>query len=188
LDVTEAGTISAAKDLIESEQGKLDILINNAGVLGEMPQSATTASVEDIQKTFDTNFFGAVRVTQALIELLKRSDAPRITNVTSGLASLTLHSDPSWMYYDYKFAAYVPSKAALNAYTITLAYELRDLPFKVNAVDPGLTKTDFNHHNGTGSVESAAAFVIKHTLTDADAPTGTYFSNDISDESEVSPW
>ena len=141
-----------------------------------------------IQETFDINFYGAIRVTQTFLELLKKSDSPRISNITSGLGSLTMQSDASWMYYDIKGVCYVPSKAALNAFTVVLAHELKDLNFKVNAIDPGYTATDFNHHRGTGTVESAAAFIIKHTLTDADAPTGRFFSNDIKDESEESPW
>lgn len=188
IDVTNPDTILAAKNIVESEKGKLDILINNAGISGEFPQSALNTSIKDIQNVFDTNFFGVISVTQAFLELLKKSKSPRISNITSGLGSLTLHSDPTWKYYNFKAASYVTSKAALNAYTIALAYELRELPFKVNAIDPGYTATDFNHHSGPGSVESAAAFIIKHTFTDENAPTGQFFSNDIEDESEVSPW
>jgi len=188
IDVTNPDTILAAKNIVESEKGKLDILINNAGISGEFPQSALNTSIKDIQNVFDTNFFGVISVTQAFLELLKKSESPRITNITSGLGSLTLHSDPTWKYYNFKAASYVTSKAALNAYTIALAYDLRELPFKVNAIDPGYTATDFNHHSGPGSVESAAAFIIKHTFTDENAPTGQFFSNDIEDESEVSPW
>ncbi|KFF04621.1 SDR family oxidoreductase [Flavobacterium reichenbachii] len=188
IDVTNEESVTAARNIIEKEQGKLDILINNAGVLGDVPQDSSTTSVEDIQKTFDTNFFGVIRVTQAFLELLKKSDSPRISNITSGLGSLALHSDPTWKYYAVKAVSYVSSKTALNAFTVTLAYELKDLPFKVNAIDPGYTATDFNHHSGPGSVESAASFIIKHTVTDAEAPTGKFFSNDIEDESEESPW
>jgi NAD(P)-dependent dehydrogenase (short-subunit alcohol dehydrogenase family) len=188
IDVTNPDTILAAKNIVESEKGKLDILINNAGISGEFPQSALNTSIKDIQNVFDTNFFGVISVTQAFLELLKKSENPKITNITSGLGSLTLHSDPTWKYYNFKAASYVTSKAALNAYTIALAYELRELPFKVNAIDPGYTATDFNHHSGPGSVESAAAFIIKHTFTDENAQTGQFFSNDIEDESEVSPW
>ena len=188
IDVTNPDTILAAKNIVESEKGKLDILINNAGISGEFPQSALNTSIKDIQNVFDTNFFGVISVTQAFLELLKKSKSPRISNITSGLGSLTLHSDPTWKYYNFKAVSYVTSKAALNAYTIALAYELRELPFKVNAIDPGYTATDFNHHSGPGSVESAAAFIIKHTFTDENAPTGQFFSNDIEDESEVSPW
>jgi len=188
IDVTNPDTILAAKNIVESEKGKLDILINNAGISGEFPQNALNTSIKDIQNVFDTNFFGVISVTQAFLELLKKSKSPRISNITSGLGSLTLHSDPTWKYYNFKAASYVTSKAALNAYNIALAYELRELPFKVNAIDPGYTATDFNHHSGPGSVESAAAFIIKHTFTDENAPTGQFFSNDIEDESEVSPW
>jgi NAD(P)-dependent dehydrogenase (short-subunit alcohol dehydrogenase family) len=188
IDVTNPATILAAKNTIESEQGKLDILINNAGISRGFPESTLTTSIKDIQKVFDTNFFGAISVTQAFLELLKKSESARISNITSGLASLTLHSDPNWKYYNVKLASYTSSKAALNAYTILLAYELKDLPFKVNVIDPGYTATDFNHFSGPGTVEGAAAFIIKHTLTDDSAPTGKFFSNDIEDGTEISPW
>ncbi|TPG39936.1 SDR family oxidoreductase [Flavobacterium pectinovorum] len=188
IDVTNADSIAAAKSIVEKEKGKLDILINNAGISGEFPQSAFDASKKDIQNVFDTNFFGVISVTQAFLELLKKSENPRISNITSGLGSLTLHSDPNWKYYNFKATSYVTSKAALNAYTIILAYELRDLPFKVNVIDPGYTATDFNHHSGPGSVESAASFIIKHTDTDENGPTGKFFSNDIDDETGISPW
>lgn len=188
IDVTNPDTILAAKDIVESEQGKLDILINNAGISGALPQNASDTSINDIQEVFNTNFFGVISVTQVFLELLKKSDSPRISNITSGLGSLTLHSDPNWKYYNFKSSSYGTSKAALNAYTINLAYELRDLAFKVNAIDPGYTATDFNHYSGPGTIESAANFIIKHTLTDEKAPTGQFFSNDIEDETGISPW
>lgn len=188
IDVTNSESILKAKKIIESEQGKLDILINNAGILGVNPQTAIETSVDSIKEVFETNFFGVIGVTQTFLDLLKKSEQPRISNITSGLGSLTLHSDPNWKYYHVKGAAYGPSKSALNAYTIVLAYELRELSFKVNVIDPGYTATDFNHHSGHGSVESAASFIIKHTLTDKNAPTGQFFSNDIEDEIGISPW
>ncbi|MFC5873603.1 SDR family NAD(P)-dependent oxidoreductase [Chryseobacterium arachidis] len=188
IDVTNPESISKAKNMVEKEKGKLDILINNAGILGVIPQTTTETSVNNIKEVFETNFFGVINVTQAFLELLKKSDGPRISNITSGLGSLTLHSDPTWKYYHVKNAAYGPSKSALNAYTIALAYELRELPFKINVIDPGYTATDFNAHSGPGSVESAASFIIKHTLTDENGPTGQYFSNDIEDETGISPW
>lgn len=188
IDVTNSESIYAAKNIVEKEQGKLDILINNAGILGTQPQTAIETPVDNIKEVFETNFFGIINVTQAFLDLLKKSDSPRISNITSGLGSLTLHSDPSWKYYQVKNAAYGPSKTALNAYTIVLAYELKDSNFKVNAIDPGYTATDFNHHSGPGSIESAASFIIKHTLTKDDAPTGQFYSNDIEDETGISPW
>lgn len=188
IDVTNLDTILAAKNVIESEQGKLDILINNAGVSGDFPQTALETDIAVFKEVFEINLFGLIQMTQAFMSLLKKSSEPRITNITSGLASLTLHNDPNWQYYTVKAAVYNSSKAALNMYSIVLAFELRETNFKVNVVDPGFTATDFNHHTGTGTVESAATFVVKHTLTENNAPTGKYFSNDIKDETEISPW
>lgn len=186
LDVTDIHSIHAARELVGRTTDKLDVLINNAGIRGEFPQTPATVSTSTIRTVFETNFFGVIDVTQAFMDLLRQAPHPRIVNVTSGLASLTLHSDPSWMYYSIKGAAYGPSKTALNAWTLALAYELRDTTFKVNAVDPGYTATDFNDHRGTGTVEDAAAILVRFATLDADGPTGKYFSNDL--EGEESPW
>jgi NAD(P)-dependent dehydrogenase (short-subunit alcohol dehydrogenase family) len=129
-----------------------------------------------------------IEVTQAFIDLLRHSPEPRIVNVTSGLGSLTLQNDPSWKHYHVKPACYVPSKAALNAYTIVLANALRDTPFKVNAVDPGYTATDFNNHTGPGTIPDAAARVVKAAVMGADGPTGLFFSDDNVPETGISPW
>jgi len=188
IDVTDNASIQAAYKTVSEKIKALDVLINNAGISGGFPQQATTAATETIQKVFDTNFFGVINVTQTFLELLKKSDAPRIVNVTSGLASLTLHSDPSWKYYEVKGAAYGPSKTALNAYTVVLAHELRDTAFKVNVVDPGYTATDFNHHSGPGNVQDAAAIIVKYAHIAADGPTGKFFSNDIKGKTDESPW
>jgi len=96
---------------------------------------------------------------------------------------MTLHCDPNWVYYRFKSPVYGPSKAALNAYTITLAYELRDTSFKVNAVNPGYTNTDFNRHTGTKKVEDAAAIIAEYAMLGDDGPTGKF----MSDYGE-SPW
>ena len=101
--------------------------------------------------------------------------------------SLTLSSDPTDRYYKHKGAVYQPSKSALNIYTINLAYELRDIPFKVNTVDTGFMKTDFNNHRGTGKAEDAAARIIKHALIDKDRPTGKFFSEEYNPEIEKIP-
>jgi NAD(P)-dependent dehydrogenase (short-subunit alcohol dehydrogenase family) len=188
IDITSLNSIVEAKNKIETQNGLLDVLINNAGISGALPQNASNAHIEDIRKTFDTNFFGTINVIQTFLFLLKKSDTPRIVNVTSGLSSLTLQSDPNWEFYAYKGASYGPSKTALNAYTIALAYELKDTPFKVNVVDPGFTATDFNQHRGKGKVEDAAGFVAKYALLGADGATGKFFSKEIEDGTEVSPW
>ncbi len=188
IDVADSASIAAARQVLGQKTNVLDVLINNAGISGGMVQPALGTSIGVIKEVFETNVFGVIEVTQAFIDLLRQSPAPRIVNVTSGLGSLTLHNDPTWKYYAVKGAAYQPSKAALNAYTIMLAYELRDTPFKVNAVDPGYTATDFNHHSGPGSVPEAAARLVKAALLGPDGPTSQFFSDDNAPETGISPW
>lgn len=188
IDVSNESSIRAARQVLGEKTDVLDVLINNAGIRGAFPQPPSSVSVNEIRKVFDTNLFGVIEVTQAFLDLLKKSEAPRIVNVTSGLASLTLHNDPSWKYYQVKGGAYGPSKSALNAYTIALAYELRDTPFKINAVDPGFTATDFNEHRGTGTIPDAAARVVKYAVINENGPSGQYFSDDNNPETGVSPW
>ena len=188
IDVDQIVSIKAAREVLGRKTETLDVLINNAGMLGGMQQSPLDTDIGLFKQVFETNFFGVIAVTQAFIDLLRKSDAPRIVNVTSGLGSLTLHSDPSWKYFAIKPAIYFPSKAALNAYTIALAYDLRDTAFKVNAVDPGYTATDFNHHSGPGTVPDAAARVVKAALLGSGGPTGQFFSDDNAPEKGVSPW
>ncbi|QJD96621.1 SDR family oxidoreductase [Mucilaginibacter robiniae] len=188
LDVTNLDSITAAQQFINDKDGKLDVLINNAGISGALPQSAESIDVAIVREVFDTNFFGVIQVTQAFLPLLRKSETAVIVNVTSGLGSLTLHSDPSWPYYNFKSAAYGTSKSALNSYTIVLAYELRDTPIRVNAVDPGYTATDFNHHQGPLKVEDSAAFVAQYALIGADGPTGKFFSHDYQSNNHESPW
>ncbi|MFD2147304.1 SDR family oxidoreductase [Mucilaginibacter antarcticus] len=184
IDVSNPESVALAATQIK----ELDVLINNAGILGAWEQAPSTAPLSLIKDVFETNFFGAISVTQSVIDVLKKSVAPRIVNVTSGLGSLTLHSDPAWKFYQVKGAAYGPSKTALNAYTVHLAYEMKDTAFKINAVDPGYTKTDFNHHNGLGSVEAAAAIIVKYATLGQDGPTGKFYSNDIETADQESPW
>lgn len=188
IDVNNLESIKGAREVLGQKINVLDVLINNAGIGGPMPQTSLETESSAFKQVFETNFFGVIEVTQAFIDLLKASAAPRIVNVTSGLGSLTLHDDPTWKYYQFKPAAYVASKAALNAYTIVLAADLRDTPFKVNAVDPGFTATDFNHHSGPGTVPDAAARVVKAVVLDSDGPTGQFFSDDNVPETGISPW
>lgn len=188
LDVTDAASVQAARATIGQKIDVLDVLINNAGVNGGSPQTATGVDVAVFETVYATNVFGVVRVTQAFLDLLQKSSQPRIVNVSSGMGSLTLHSDPAWKYYPNKGAVYHSSKAALNMYTIILAYELRDTNVKVNAVDPGFTATDFNHHRGTGTVEEAGARLMKYALIGEDGPTGKFFSEENNPETGEIPW
>jgi NAD(P)-dependent dehydrogenase (short-subunit alcohol dehydrogenase family) len=183
MDVASEESVQAAYAMVTAKAPKLDVLVNNAGIRGRIPQLPSVADEENVRAVFETNFFGALRVIRVFLELLRKSDRPRIVNVTSDLASLTLHNDPKWVYYAIKGAAYGPSKTALNAYTVALAYELRDTPFKVNAVNPGYTATDFNEYRGTKKVEDAARVIAEYAMLGPDGPTGKF----VSDYGET-PW
>lgn len=188
IDVDSIASIKAAREALGKKIQTLDVLINNAGVSSTLGQTATEADIDQTRQVFETNFFGVMGVTQSFIDLMQTAQQPRIVNVTSGLGSLASHADPSWKYYHVKPVAYVASKAALNAYTIVLAYNLKDTAFKVNAVDPGYTATDFNHHSGPGTVPDAAARVVKAATFGADGPTGQFFSDDNAPDTGISRW
>lgn len=188
IDVTNDNSVKNARAEIGKKVKVLDVLINNAGISGGMPQAALTATVDQFKTAYDANVYGVVRVTQAFIDLLEKSSEPRIVNVSSNQGSLTLHSDPNYKYYAFKGSVYHSSKAALNMYTINLAYELRDTNFKVNAVSPGFTKTDFNNHRGTGTVEDAGKRIVKYALIDQNGPTGKFFCEETNPETGEIPW
>jgi NAD(P)-dependent dehydrogenase (short-subunit alcohol dehydrogenase family) len=183
IDVTRQDTITAAAQKIESRYGRLDILMNNAGVNLRGDGLPGTADPGVVQKVFDTNFFGALRVVRAMLPLLHKSAAGRIVNVSSGLGSLALNGDPSWSSYNTKLIGYNASKAALNMLTVHLAYELRDTKIKVNSANPGYTKTDLNDNKGTQPVEVGAIEATRLALLDDKGPTGGLFSKDGPD-----PW
>lgn len=187
-DITNDESVKEARVALGEKIKSLDILINNAGVYGGYPQSAFDATVDQFKAAYDANVYGAVRVTQAFIDLLKKSAEPRIVNVSSSQGSITLHSDPVYKYYDYKGVVYLSSKAALNMYTVVLAYELKGTPFKVNAVCPGYTKTDFNGYRGHGTIEHAGNRIVKYALIDKEGPTGKFFSEENNLETGEIPW
>jgi NAD(P)-dependent dehydrogenase (short-subunit alcohol dehydrogenase family) len=188
LDVTDSESVKAARAEIGSKTEVLDVLINNAGINGGWPQSSLDAGIDQFQKVIDTNLYGVVRVTQAFIDLLRKSAHPRIVNVSSSGCSLTLHSDPTWKYYDHKAAVYTASKAALNMYTINLAYDLRNTSIKVNAICPGFVATDFNNHQGTGTVQEGGARIAKYAMIDDDGPTGKFISEEYNPQTGETPW
>jgi NAD(P)-dependent dehydrogenase (short-subunit alcohol dehydrogenase family) len=196
IDVTNQDSVNAARMEIGSKIGTLDVLINNAGISGididseghMVPQTAVDTNIAVYEKVYDTNVYGPARVTKAFIDLLKNSPEPRIVNLSSSQGSLTLHSDPKYIYYHVKGVVYLSSKAALNMYTVNLAYELRDTAFKVNAVSPGFTATDFTGKNG-GSIEVAAKRVIKYALIGPDGPNGKLFCEETNpDGTGEIPW
>jgi len=184
LDVTDAASIDAAVRDVEQRHGRLDILVNNAGVLLEDPSLPPSAQPLDTwRRTFDTNVHALVAVTQAFLPLLRRSAAGRIVNVSSILGSQALHADPGSPIYDFKVPAYNVSKSAVNAWTVQLAYELRDSRIKVNTIHPGYVKTDMNAGEGELEIADGARTSVALALIDDNGPQGGFFY-----QGEVLPW
>lgn len=188
IDVTNDQSVQHARLEIGKRTSALDVLINNAGINGGTPYTALEAGSGQYLAAFTTNVFGVASVTKAFMDLLKKSPHPRIVNVSTSVGSLTLQSDPNWMGYDFaKYAVYGASKAALNMYTVHLAYELRNTAFKVNAVCPGYTKTDFTGYNG-GEVEIAAKRIVKYAMLDNNGVTGKFISEETNPITGEIPW
>ena len=184
LDVTDDASISAAVDEVTKKFGHLDILVNNAGIMVDEPGKKVSEQTQDVwRKTFDTNVFGLIAVTQAFLPLLHKSPSARIVNVSSLLGSLTLHSQPGSPIYDFKVPAYNVSKSAVNAWTVQLAYELRDSKVKVNTIHPGYVKTDMNAGEGEIDVPDGAKTSVALALIDDAGPNGSYRYLD-----NVLPW
>ena len=180
-DITQPASHRAAYDYFHSRHGLLDILINNAGIAGGAfpgtgpEHSAAEVPEELLHRVFETNFFAQVELTQALLPLLKKSEAGRIVNLSSILGSLTLQATPGSPIYDAKSFAYDASKSALNAFTIHLAYELRGTKIKVNSAHPGWVKTEMGGPQAPmGLEEGAKTSAALATLPD-DGPTGGFF-------------
>jgi len=184
LDVTDDASISAAVDEVAKKFGHLDILVNNAGIMLDQPGKKVSEQTQDAwRKTFDTNVFGLIAVTQAFLPLLHKSPSARIVNVSSLLGSLTLHSQPGSPIYDFKVPAYNVSKSAVNAWTVQLAYELKDSKIKVNTIHPGYVKTDMNAGEGEIDVPDGAKTSVALALIDDNGPNGSYRYLD-----DVLPW
>lgn len=178
LDVNKNADIKNAVEFITAKYGKLDILINNAGIQIESEGYAenTTLTVGDaiLRQTMDTNFFNVVKLTNALLPLIRNSKAGRIVNLSSIMASLTLHSDPSSPIYGAKPFAYDTSKTALNSYTIHLAAALADTDIKVNSAHPGWVKTEMGTEAAPMEIADGAKTSVALALLGADGPTGKY--------------
>jgi NAD(P)-dependent dehydrogenase (short-subunit alcohol dehydrogenase family) len=185
LDVTKRGQIREATAEIKKRFGKLDILVNNAGTSideDRSPNSTETVSPKVLRQTFDTNFFGLVELTQKLLLLIKKSDAGRIVNVSSILASLSIHSREGGL-SSYKPFAYDASKTAVNTFTIHLAAALSDTNIKVNSAHPGWVRTDMGGPHAPLSPAEGARTAVRLATLGPDGPTGKFFHG----EEEV-PW
>lgn len=178
LDVDNAADISNAFNYINNKYGKLDILVNNAGIVAEEgnfgSNTSTTITHEELTKTFATNFFNVVALTNTLLPLIKKSEAGRIVNLSSILGSLNLHADPNSPIYGSKLFAYNSSKTALNAYTIHLAAALADTNIKVNSAHPGWVKTELGTSDAPMEIVDGAKTSVQLALLGNDGPTGKY--------------
>jgi NAD(P)-dependent dehydrogenase (short-subunit alcohol dehydrogenase family) len=185
LDVTDGDSIAAAADRIRREIGRLDLLVNNAAISNttrgtlspdEYAQSKypSNVSLDEVRAVWETNVFGVLAVYQAMLPLLREAPAARIVNVSSGVGSLTMNSDPASPWRSIFGPVYPASKTALNAMTLAMAIELESTGIKVNAVSPGFTKTNLNNYAGTETVEEGAREAVRVALLGPDGPTGTF--------------
>jgi NAD(P)-dependent dehydrogenase (short-subunit alcohol dehydrogenase family) len=179
LDVTDDASVAAAAETVAAEGG-LDVLVNNAGIAGGF-KPVPEVTPEDVERVFATNVLGIVRVTQAFVPLLERSANPVIVNVSSGMGSLAITTDPARVESTLVGLAYPSSKAAVNMLTSQYAKALPGM--RVNAVDPGYTATDLNGHRGPQTVEEGTEAIVRMAKLDASGPTGTF-----TDKSGVAPW
>jgi len=176
LDATSEADRKAAADDLADKFGKLDILINNAGIAsaGGLVNKTSQVSDEDLLQVFTTNVFSVVAVTRELLPLIRKSDAGRIVNLSSILGSLALHADPASPIFNSKPFAYDASKAALNAFTIHLAHELKDTPIKVNSAHPGWVKTEMGTAAAPMEIPDGAKTSVALATLGADGPTGKF--------------
>ncbi|UED85718.1 SDR family oxidoreductase [Streptomyces profundus] len=186
LDVTGDRSVTDAAELVERRAGRLDVLVNNAGVSGETgpgwEQDPTALDLAMVRAVVETNVFGVIRVTNAMLPLLRRSASPRVVNVSSSLASLSRQSDPEFAASPV-MAAYAPSKSYLNAVTVQYARRFAGTNILINAACPGLVATDFTGFTGPRTPEQGAATAIRLATLPDDGPTGAFF-----EDAGVIPW
>jgi NAD(P)-dependent dehydrogenase (short-subunit alcohol dehydrogenase family) len=178
LDLVDEASIAAAATTISDKHGRLDILVNNAGIVDWDDGVPSRASLQAVRRVVETNFFGTLAVTQAMLPLLRESTAARIVNLSSALGSLAMNGDPSSPYYSAQLIGYNASKAALNMLTVQLSEELRGSPHVVNSVSPGYVKTDLTRNNGFLTPEQAAKTPVKFALLGDVAVSGRFVDTD----------
>ncbi|MFJ5265758.1 SDR family oxidoreductase [Streptomyces sp. NPDC088387] len=177
LDVTDPHCVAEAARVLDRRHGRLDILVNNAGTAGSFTGTPGEASAADLREVYETNVFGVVTVTHAMLPLLHRSPAARIVNLSSHVGSLTLTA-PGAPLAGVSMIAYQSSKTALNAITAAYAKDLAGTPVKVNAALPGVVATDINHHRGHRTPAEGAEIVVRLALLDDSGPTGQCLADD----------
>ncbi|MGH8876297.1 MAG: SDR family oxidoreductase [Stackebrandtia sp.] len=183
IDVTDPTSVTDSAIQIEQRYGRLDILVNNAGIAGGFTGAPSEATADDMREVYETNVFGVVSVTNAMLPLLRRSEAGRIVNMSSHVGSLTLNSDPNSPFAGLNLIAYQSSKTALNAITVAYQKELWGTPIKVNAALPGVVATDINNQRGPRTPAEGAVIAVRLALLDDTGPSGTCLS-----DNGVVPW
>ena len=184
LDVTDDRSVAAAADLVEQRAGRLDALVNNAGITGGPQQQPTSVDLDVVRSVVETNVLGVIRVTNAMLPLLRRSPSPRVVNVSSGVGSLTRQSGPGGETTTGPVAvAYAPSKTFLNAVMLQYVKELEGTGILVNAACPGFVATDLNGFRGVSSPQEGAATPIRLATLPDGGPTGGFF-----EDAGVVPW
>jgi NAD(P)-dependent dehydrogenase (short-subunit alcohol dehydrogenase family) len=176
LDVTDEVSVDAAADQVAAAFGGLDVLVNNAAIANDLEVPPSLTLLDDMRRVYETNVFGVVAMTNAMLPLLRKSDAARIVNVSSRLGSLSQQAAPSTPLG--LFMAYSSSKSALNAITVHYARELADTQIKVNACTPGYVATDLNGHRGVRTPAQGAKIAIELAVLASDGPTGGFFDED----------
>jgi NAD(P)-dependent dehydrogenase (short-subunit alcohol dehydrogenase family) len=176
IDVSDPKSVKEAAGKVEHDFGRLDILVNNAGVLADAKEKKVSEqSLATWRQTFDTNVFGLIATTQAFLPLLRKSEAARIVNLSSILGSISFHATPGSPVYEAKDTpAYNVSKAAVNAYTVQLAHELKETSIKVNAAHPGWVKTEMGGAGAMMEIEDGAKTSVALATAGTDAPNGTF--------------
>ncbi|MFJ4922354.1 SDR family oxidoreductase [Streptomyces sp. NPDC088725] len=178
LDVTDDASVTAAARLIEDRAGRLDALVNNAGITGDMPQEPSRVDPATIRTVVETNVIGVIRVTNAMLPLLRRSASPRIVNMSSSVGSLTRQSGSNAEQTAGPVSvAYAPSKTFLNAVTLQYVRELSGTNILINAACPGYVATDLNGFRGGRTPEQGAAIAIELATLPDDGPTGQFFED-----------
>lgn len=185
IDVTDLASIAAAAERVRTEFGRLDLLVNNAGISNNRPGPVTMAeftktsgasivSLDEVRAIWETNVFGVLAVYQAMLPLLRLSSNARIVNVSSGVGSLAANADPAFPYRGIYTPGYAASKTALNAVTLAMMIELEATDIKINLVSPGFTSTALNNFEGTETIEEGSREVVRVALLGPDGPTNTY--------------
>lgn len=183
LDVTSKASVESAVNILNSKIDALDVLINNAAISGIQQQNFTECDIDEVHRVFETNYFGVILVTQLMLPLLRKAEAPAIINVSSELSSLTLHTSPERNSNYDNYSVYGASKTALNGFSVALANELRHTNFRVNSVTPGYTATDLNQFQGSKTVEQGAKAIVDLAINVSPGVTAKFFN----DGGEV-PW